>query len=272
MGVSVGQVNFDRDAGLALIAGPCALESTDHALMLAQTLADLCRERGIGYVFKASFDKANRTAVGSARGIGLDQALDSFRAIKEKVGCPVLTDVHEPHQCAPVAAMVDILQIPAFLCRQTDLLVAAGDSGACVNIKKGQFLAPEDMSYAAAKVASTGNQRILLTERGTSFGYRDLVVDMRGLETMAETGYPVIFDATHSVQNPGGGGGKSSGRREFVAPLARAAVAVGVAGLFIETHEQPGRAPSDAATMLPLEQMPALLDRLVTLNACVKGG
>ncbi len=243
------------------------MESEDHTLMMAERLSALCQARNIDFVFKASFDKANRTSGDSARGVGLDTALQTFRRVKEQIGCAVLTDIHEAEQCAPVAEVVDILQIPAFLCRQTSLLEAAGKTGACINIKKGQFLAPEDMEFAAAKVAASGNTKILLTERGASFGYRNLVVDMRSLVIMAETGYPVIFDATHSVQSPGGAGGKSGGRREFVPPLARAALAVGVAGLFIETHQDPDSAPSDGPNMLPLSEMAAFLDQCQAIDA-----
>ena len=259
--VSVSGAVFDQQKPFSLIAGPCSMESTDHSLMMAERLSTLCSVRNIDFVFKASFDKANRTSGDSARGVGLDAALRTFQRVKEQIGCAVLTDIHEAAQCAPVAEVVDILQIPAFLCRQTSLLEAAGKTGACINIKKGQFLAPEDMEFAAAKVAACGNEKILLTERGASFGYRNLVVDMRALVIMAETGYPVIFDATHSVQSPGGAGGKSGGKREFVPPLARAALAVGVAGLFIETHQDPDSAPSDGPNMLPLSDMAAFLDQ-----------
>ena len=268
--VAVSSAVFAQNHPFSLIAGPCSMESSDHSLMLAERLSALCQARSIGFVFKASFDKANRTSGDSARGVGLDAALQTFRRIKEQIGCAVLTDIHEAEQCAPVAEVVDILQIPAFLCRQTSLLEAAGKTGACINIKKGQFLAPEDMEFAAAKVAACGNHNILLTERGASFGYRNLVVDMRGLVTMAETGYPVVFDATHSVQSPGGAGGKSGGRREFVPPLARAALAVGVAGLFIETHQDPDNAPSDGPNMLPLSEMAAFLDQCQAIDIACK--
>ncbi|NQY82335.1 MAG: 3-deoxy-8-phosphooctulonate synthase [Alphaproteobacteria bacterium] len=268
--VRIGQVSFDQQQPLSLIAGPCSLETLDHALMMAESLSKICAARDIGFVFKASFDKANRTAGDMARGVGLDAALEIFRKLKEHVGCPVLTDVHEAEQCAPVAEIVDALQIPAFLCRQTSLLQAAGRTGRCVNIKKGQFLAAEDMKFAAEKVMMVGNENILLTERGVSFGYRNLVVDMRNLVIMAETGYPVIFDATHSVQSPGGEGGKSGGKREFVPPLARAALAVGVAGLFIETHQDPDSAPSDGPNMVQLSDMATLLDQLQMIDRCVK--
>lgn len=268
--VAVSGAFFDQNQPFSLIAGPCSMESMDHSLMMAEKLNALCHARGIDFVFKASFDKANRTSGDSPRGVGLDAALETFRRIKEQIGCPVLTDIHEAEQCAPVAEVVDILQIPAFLCRQTSLLQAAGESGACINIKKGQFLAPEDMEFAAEKVAACGNKNILLTERGASFGYRNLVVDMRALVIMAETGYPVIFDATHSVQSPGGAGGKSGGKREFVPPLARAALAVGVAGLFIETHQDPDNAPSDGPNMLPLADMPAFLDQCQAIDQACK--
>lgn len=270
--IDVGQVTFGQQNRLVLIAGPCSLENTDHALMIADSLQKACDKRQIGYVFKASFDKANRTSGTSARGVGLEEALRIFARIKQQIGCPIVTDIHEAHQCAPVAEQVDILQIPAFLCRQTSLLQAAAKTQRCINIKKGQFLAPADMAHAAQKVADMGNHDILLTERGTTFGYRDLVVDMRGLVEMAETGYPVIFDATHSVQSPGGGGGKSSGKREFVPPLARAAIAVGIAGLFIETHEEPDarHVPSDGPNMIPLASMGDLLDEWRQLDDCIK--
>ena len=268
--VSLGTVEFAAHRPFALIAGPCALQSHDHALMIAEALAEICQRVGIGLVFKSSFDKANRTAGDSARGVGLDKALEIFTAVREKTGLPVVTDVHEISQCATVAQAVDMLQIPAFLCRQTDLLRAAGATGLAVNIKKGQFLAPQDMQYAAAKVAGEGNQRVLLTERGTTFGYRDLVVDMRGLALMAEAGYPVIFDATHAVQSPGGGGGKSSGNRAFVPTLARAALGVGVAGLFVETHEDPDSAPSDGPNMLPLADIEAHLRQWQLIDQACK--
>ncbi len=268
--VTVSNVTFDQKKAFSLIAGPCSMETTDHALMIADHLIELCSARNIDFVFKASFDKANRTSGDTARGVGLDQALETFRLVKERFGCAVLTDIHEAEQCAPVAEVVDILQIPAFLCRQTSLLEAAGKTGACINIKKGQFLAPEDMEFAAAKIAACDNEKILLTERGASFGYRNLVVDMRSLVIMAETGYPVIFDATHSVQSPGGAGGKSGGKREFVPPLARAALAVGVAGLFVETHQDPETAPSDGPNMLPLADMAAFLDQCQAIDTACK--
>jgi 2-dehydro-3-deoxyphosphooctonate aldolase (KDO 8-P synthase) len=270
MAVQVGPVRFANDAPLCLIAGPCQIETRDHALGLARALADLCAGLGVGFVFKASFDKANRSSLAGARGVGMAQGLAILAEVRAAVGCPVLTDVHEAGQCAAVAEAVDILQIPAFLCRQTDLLLAAGATGRAINVKKGQFLAPWDMAQVAAKIASTGNERILLCERGTTFGYNMLVSDFRALPVMAATGRPVVFDATHSVQLPGGLGHASGGQREFVAPLARAAVAVGCAAVFVETHEAPDRAPSDGPTMLPLPAMAGLLADLVALDRVVK--
>jgi 2-dehydro-3-deoxyphosphooctonate aldolase (KDO 8-P synthase) len=264
--VEVGPVRFSNDAPLALIAGPCQIESAGHARRIAGFLAETCAALGIGFVFKASYDKANRSSLTGARGVGMEAGLEVLAGIRAEFGCPVLTDVHEPAHCAPVAEAVDILQIPAFLCRQTDLLLAAGATGRAVNVKKGQFLAPWDMANVAEKVASTGNRRILLTERGTSFGYNMLVSDMRALPVMARTGYPVVFDATHSVQLPGGLGSASGGQREFVAPLARAAVAVGVAAVFVECHDDPDNAPSDGPNMLPLAAMRPLLERLIALD------
>ncbi|HUF55486.1 MAG TPA: 3-deoxy-8-phosphooctulonate synthase [Thermohalobaculum sp.] len=264
--VTVGDVAFGGGGPFALIAGPCQAEGVQHSVDIAGALAGICAERGIGFVFKASYDKANRSSLSGRRGLGLDEGLKALAEVRRAVGVPVLTDVHEPGHCPQAAEVADILQIPAFLCRQTDLLLAAGRTGRAVNVKKGQFLAPWDIGNVAEKVASTGNRRILLTERGVSFGYNTLVTDMRGLVQMARTGYPVVFDATHSVQQPGGLGGASGGQREFVAPLARAAVAVGVAGLFIETHPDPDRAPSDGPNMLPLGQMAELLDVLLELD------
>jgi 2-dehydro-3-deoxyphosphooctonate aldolase (KDO 8-P synthase) len=269
--VSAGSVRFGNHLPLALIAGPCAMESRDHTLFMAEALAALAAKLGIGLVFKASFDKANRTSLRGARGIGLDAALEIFSAVKDRFGLPVLTDVHDAAQCAPVAEVVDILQIPAFLCRQTDLLVAAAQTGRVVNVKKGQFLAPWDMKHVLAKVTGAGNANVLATERGVSFGYNTLVSDMRALPELAKTGAPVIFDATHSVQQPGGQGGSSGGQREYVPVLARAAVAVGVAGVFIETHEAPERAPSDGPNMVPLAEMPALIERLMAFDRLAKG-
>jgi 2-dehydro-3-deoxyphosphooctonate aldolase (KDO 8-P synthase) len=268
--VTVGGVTIAQDRPLAIIAGPCQLESLDHALTIATAMRDACAALGLGYVFKASYDKANRTSLGGKRGVGIGKGLEILHAVRTRLGLPVLTDVHAPDQCATVAQAVDILQIPAFLCRQTDLLLAAGETGAAINVKKGQFLAPWDMTNVAAKIASTGNRRILLCERGTSFGYNTLVSDMRGLPIMARTGYPVVFDATHSVQQPGGLGGASGGQREFAPVLARAAVAVGVAAVFIETHEDPDNAPSDGPNMVPLSQMPAVLGVLQRLDAIAK--
>ncbi|HBH25998.1 MAG TPA: 3-deoxy-8-phosphooctulonate synthase [Rhodospirillaceae bacterium] len=260
--VRIGAIDIANDRPFALIAGPCQIESLDHALMCAEAIQRACESAQVPFIYKSSFDKANRTSAATARGVGLDAGLEVLAAVKARFGCPVLTDVHEAGQCAPVAQVADVLQIPAFLCRQTDLLLAAGRTGAAVNIKKGQFLAPWDMARVAEKVASTGNTRILLTERGASFGYNALVSDFRALPIMAATGYPVVFDATHSVMQPGGRGTTSGGQREFVAPLARAAVAVGVAALFIETHEDPDNAPSDGPNMLPLDALGPLLATL----------
>jgi 2-dehydro-3-deoxyphosphooctonate aldolase (KDO 8-P synthase) len=270
--VVVGSVRFANHLPFALIAGPCQMESRAHALETAAALKEMTAKLGIGLVFKTSFDKANRTSASAARGVGLEAALPVFAEIRETLGLPVLTDVHDAAQCAPVAEAVDILQIPAFLCRQTDLLLAAAATGKVVNVKKGQFLAPWDMKNVVAKLVGAGNPNIMLTERGASFGYNTLVSDMRSLPIMAATGAPVIFDATHSVQQPGGQGTSSGGQREFVAVLARAAVAVGVAGLFIETHEDPDRAPSDGPNMVPLSEMPALLARLQAFDRIAKAG
>lgn len=246
----------------ALITGPCQLESYDHAMMMAERIAEACAASRIRWVFKASYDKANRSSLGSQRGLGMEQGLKILGQVKDAFGCPVLTDVHEPSHCDPAAEVCDVLQIPAFLSRQTDLLIAAGLTGAVINIKKGQFLAPWDMANVAAKVASTGNEKILLCERGTSFGYNALVSDFRGLPVMERTGYPVVFDATHSVQQPGGQGQTSGGQREFAPVLARAACAVGISALFIETHEDPDTAPSDGPNMIPVDQMEALVAEL----------
>jgi 2-dehydro-3-deoxyphosphooctonate aldolase (KDO 8-P synthase) len=263
-------VAFSNDAPLVVIAGPCQLESLDHALEIAETMQAACAAAGAGYVFKASYDKANRTSVGGKRGVGMDAGLSMLSAVRDRLGVPVLTDVHAPEHCAPAADAVDILQIPAFLCRQTDLLVAAGETGAVVNVKKGQFLAPWDMPNVVAKIESTGNRRILLTERGASFGYNTLVADMRSLPTMARTGYPVVMDATHSVQQPGGLGGSSGGQREFAPVMARAAVSLGIAAVFIETHQTPDSAPSDGPNMIPLAEMPALVASLMRFDALAK--
>jgi 2-dehydro-3-deoxyphosphooctonate aldolase (KDO 8-P synthase) len=270
--IEVGNVRFGNDLPLALIAGPCALESRAHALEMASALKEIAAKVGVGLVFKTSFDKANRTSSRSARGMGLADALPIFVEIREALRLPVLTDVHEPSQCELVAQAVDILQIPAFLCRQTDLLVAAAKTGRVVNVKKGQFLAPWDMKNVVGKVTGAGNRNVLVTERGVSFGYNTLVSDMRALPILKrETGAPVIFDATHSVQQPGGQGDKSGGEREFVPVLARAAVAVGVAGLFIETHQDPDKAPSDGPNMLPLKEMEPLLRKLIEFDRLAKG-
>ena len=268
--VSVAGVRFGNALPLALIAGPCQIESAAHAFECASALKEICAKRGIGLVFKSSFDKANRTSISGARGVGLEAALRIFADIKTKLGLPLLTDVHEREQCAPVAEVVDILQIPAFLCRQTDLLIAAAQTGAVVNVKKGQFLAPWDMKNVVAKITQSGNGQVLVTERGTSFGYNTLVSDFRSLPIMAGFGAPVIFDATHSVQQPGGQGTSSGGQREFVSVLARAAVAVGVAGLFIETHPDPDHAPSDGPNMVALRDFPGLIADLMEFDAVAK--
>jgi 2-dehydro-3-deoxyphosphooctonate aldolase (KDO 8-P synthase) len=268
--VTVGNAKFGNALPLALIAGPCALESRAHAFEMAEALKAIAGRLGLGFVYKTSFDKANRTSANSARGMGFDKALGIFAELREKLGVPVLTDVHEPDQCAPVAAVVDVLQIPAFLCRQTDLLIAAANTGCVVNVKKGQFLAPWDMANVVAKVTGAGNANVLVTERGVSFGYNTLVSDMRALPVLAKTGAPVIFDATHSVQQPGGQGTSSGGEREYVPVLARAAVAVGVAGVFIETHQDPDKAPSDGPNMIPLKDMEAMLQRLMQFDALAK--
>jgi 2-dehydro-3-deoxyphosphooctonate aldolase (KDO 8-P synthase) len=269
--VAAGAARFGNDLPLALIAGPCVLESRDHALDMAGALKDIAVRLGIGLVYKTSFDKANRTSAASARGVGLDGALGVFADIRAKLGVPVLTDVHESQQCAEVAGVVDVLQIPAFLCRQTDLLVAAAQTGRVINVKKGQFLAPWDMANVVAKITGAGNPNVLVTERGASFGYNTLVSDMRALPILARTtGAPVIFDATHSVQQPGGRGTVSGGEREFVPVLARAAVAVGVAGVFIETHQDPDRAPSDGPNMVPLRDLEALVARLMDFDRLAK--
>jgi 2-dehydro-3-deoxyphosphooctonate aldolase (KDO 8-P synthase) len=269
--VAVGAVRFGNSLPLSLIAGPCALESRAHALEMAVALKEIAARVGVGLVYKTSFDKANRTSAKSARGIGIEQALPIFAEIRDKVGVPVLTDVHEPEQCAAVAQVVDVLQIPAFLCRQTDLLVAAAKTGRAINIKKGQFLAPWDMTNVVDKVTGAGNANVLVTERGVSFGYNTLVSDMRALPIlMRTTGAPVIFDATHSVQQPGGQGTSSGGEREFVPVLARAAVAVGVAAVFVETHQDPDKAPSDGPNMMPLKEMEPLLRQLVEFDRLAK--
>src|ERR1051326_8099759 len=268
--VAVGAARFGNALPLALIAGPCALESRAHALEIAGALKEIASRLGIGLVYKTSFDKANRTSAASARGLGLEAALPVFAEIRVRLGVPVLTDVHETGPCARAAEVVDVLQIPAFLCRQTDLLVAAAKTGRPVNVKKGQFLAPWDMANVVAKITGAGNRNVLVTERGASFGYNPLVSDMRALPILGETGAPVIFDATHSVQQPGGQGTSSGGERGFVTVLARAATAVGIAGLFIETHQDPDRAPSDGPNMIPIKQLPALLERLMQFDRIAK--
>jgi 2-dehydro-3-deoxyphosphooctonate aldolase (KDO 8-P synthase) len=270
--VRVGPVAFGNRLPFVLIAGPCQIESRDHAMEVAGALAAMCAEAGVPLVFKSSYDKANRTSATAARGVGMAAGLAILADVREKFGCPVLTDVHAADQCAPAAGAVDVLQIPAFLCRQTDLLLAAGETGRAVNVKKGQFLAPWDMRHVAAKIAATGNTDILLTERGASFGYNALVADMRSLPIMAETGYPVVMDATHAVQQPGGQGASSGGQREYAPVLARAALAVGVASVFIEAHPDPDQAPSDGPNMIPLRQMPELIARLKAFDMLAKAG
>lgn len=268
--VAIGALRCANSLPLTVIAGPCQIETLDHALRIAEAMADACARAGAGYVFKASYDKANRTSLSGRRGVGMDEGLEILQAVRAELGCPVLTDIHDEAQVTAAAEAVDVIQIPAFLCRQTDLLLAAGRSGAVVNIKKGQFLAPWDMANVAAKVASTGNENILLTERGVSFGYNTLVADMRALPIMARTGYPVIMDATHAVQQPGGQGSASGGQREFAPVLARAAVSLGIAGVFIETHEDPDRAPSDGPNMVPLDAMPRLIETLMRFDQLAK--
>lgn len=264
-GLSVG-----NDQPLSVIAGPCQLESADHALMIAGQMRDICAAHGAQFIFKGSFDKANRTSLSGKRGLGVEDGLKVMQAVKQALNVPVLTDVHLPDQCAAVAEVCDVLQIPAFLCRQTDLLLAAGETGAVINVKKGQFLAPWDMPNVIAKIEATGNSRIMLTERGTSFGYNTLVADMRSLPQMAATGYPVVMDATHSVQQPGGKGGSSGGQREFAPVMARAAVSLGVAAVFIETHEDPDTAPSDGPNMIPLNEMDGLIKSLMQFDQLAK--
>ncbi|PRY74623.1 2-dehydro-3-deoxyphosphooctonate aldolase (KDO 8-P synthase) [Yoonia maritima] len=268
--IDIGHLSVSNDAPLMLIAGPCQLEGLDHAQMIAGHMAEVCAAHGAQFVFKGSFDKANRTSLNGKRGLGIDEGLKVMQAVKDSVGCPVLTDIHTPEQCSTVAEVCDIMQIPAFLCRQTDLLLAAGETGAVINIKKGQFLAPWDMPNVVAKIESTGNNRILLTERGSSFGYNTLVADMRSLPTMAKSGYPVVMDATHSVQQPGGQGGSSGGQREFAPVMARAAVSLGIAAVFIETHEDPDNAPSDGPNMIPLDKMEALVESLMAFDRLAK--
>ena len=270
-GSGEGAVSFSNTGKLSLIAGPCQMESRDHAFMIAGRLSEVCKSLGIGLVYKSSYDKANRTSLSAERGIGLETAMEVFADLKKEFGFPVLTDVHTEEHCALVAPVVDVLQIPAFLCRQTDLLIAAAKTGRAINIKKGQFLAPWDMKNVLAKVVNSGNPNVMACERGASFGYNTLVSDMRSLPIMAQTGAPVIFDATHSVQQPGGQGGSSGGQREFVETLARAAVAVGVAGVFIETHEDPDNAPSDGPNMVQIDNLQPLLEKLLAFDAISKG-
>ncbi|MCK0122153.1 3-deoxy-8-phosphooctulonate synthase [Loktanella sp. F6476L] len=260
--VTVGDIPIGGSHPIAMITGPCQLESLDHARMMAEKIAEACAETGTKFIFKASYDKANRSSVTTKRGLGMEAGLEILGRIKEEFGVPILTDVHDARQCAPAAEVCDILQIPAFLCRQTDLLLAAGETGAAINVKKGQFLAPWDMGNVAEKIASTGNERIMLCDRGTSFGYNTLVSDFRGLPIMAQTGYPTVFDATHSVQQPGGQGTTSGGQREFAPVLARAACAVGVSAIFMETHEDPDSAPSDGPNMIPVDQMARVIKTL----------
>ncbi|MEC8743576.1 MAG: 3-deoxy-8-phosphooctulonate synthase [Candidatus Puniceispirillaceae bacterium] len=264
--VTIGNYSVGDGKPLLLISGPCQIETRDHAFYCAETLASAAEKAGMNFVYKSSFDKANRTSMSAARGAGIEEGLRILADVKAEFNCPVLTDIHLPEQCAPVAEVCDILQIPAFLCRQTDLIVAAARTGAVVNIKKGQFLAPWDMKHVAAKAVEAGNEQLLLTERGTSFGYNTLVSDFRGLPQMASFGFPVIFDATHSVAQPGGLGGASGGQREFVSVLARAAVAVGVQGLFMESHQDPDNAPSDGPNMVPISDMPDLLGQLARIH------
>ncbi|MEO1542767.1 MAG: 3-deoxy-8-phosphooctulonate synthase [Pseudomonadota bacterium] len=270
--VTVGSVEFGNTRPFVLIAGPCQIESLAHARAMAERIAEAAQRSSVPWVYKSSFDKANRSSHATPRGVGMDAGLEILGRIRQEFNVPVLTDIHLPDQCAPVADIADILQIPAFLSRQTDLLLAAGETGAAVNVKKGQFLAPWDMANVASKIASTGNEKILLCERGTSFGYNTLVNDFRSLPIMAETGYPVVYDATHSVQQPGGKGTSSGGDRRFVPMLASAALAVGCAALFIETHEDPDNAPSDGPNMVPVEQLPGLLQRLTAIDAVTKSG
>ena len=268
--VAIGGLTVGNDRPLTMISGPCQIESADHAQMIAGTMAEACRAVGAQYIFKASYDKANRTSLKGRRGVGIEAGLKVLEGVRKAIGAPVLTDIHDAEQARMAAAVVDVIQIPAFLCRQTDLLIAAGETGAVVNIKKGQFLAPWDMANVADKVASTGNTRILLTERGVSFGYNTLVADMRALPIMAQTGYPVIMDATHSVQAPGGQGGSSGGDRRFAPVMARAAVSLGIAGVFVETHQDPDSAPSDGPNMIRLSDMSALLSSLMEFDRLAK--
>jgi 2-dehydro-3-deoxyphosphooctonate aldolase (KDO 8-P synthase) len=268
--VNVGDIAIGAKNPFALITGPCQLESLDHARVMAEKIAEACAATGTRFIFKASYDKANRSSISSQRGLGMDEGLTILSKIRDEFGCPILTDVHDAAQCAPAGEVVDVIQIPAFLCRQTDLLLAAGQTGCAINVKKGQFLAPWDMGNVAEKIASTGNEKIMLCDRGTSFGYNTLVSDFRGLPTMAATGYPVVFDATHSVQQPGGQGATTGGQREFAPVLARAAVAVGVSALFIETHEDPDNAPSDGPNMIPVTKMAQLIGQLREIDDLTK--
>jgi 2-dehydro-3-deoxyphosphooctonate aldolase (KDO 8-P synthase) len=269
--VTIRDIKIAQNLPFTLIAGPCQLESLDHARMMATGIADACAAAGINWVFKASYDKANRSSLSGQRGVGMDKGLEILGTIGQEFNVPTITDVHEPWHCAKAAEVVDILQIPAFLCRQTDLLLAAGETGKAINVKKGQFLAPWDMGNAVKKIESTGNENIMLCERGTTFGYGQLVTDMRALPIMAATGYPTVFDATHSVQMPGSKGTSTGGQREFVEPLARAAIAIGTGAVFIETHEDPDNAPSDGPNMVPLAEMTALLKRLKAYDDITKG-
>lgn len=269
--IDINGVKIGDNEPFALIAGPCQIETLDHARQVAEGIVEACAKTGTRFIYKSSYDKANRSSLGSARGLGMDDGLKVLETIRTEFGCPVITDVHSESHCAPVAEVVDVLQIPAFLCRQTDLLVAAGETGRAINVKKGQFLAPWEMANVAAKIASTGNDRIMLCDRGTSFGYNTLVSDFRSLPIMAQTGYPVVFDATHSVQQPGGLGATSGGQREFASVLARAACAVGVSALFIETHQDPDNAPCDGPNMIPLSEMEALITTLRAYDDLTKG-
>ena len=268
--IKIGNVVIGGAAPIALITGPCQLETRDHTMFMAEAIAKACSATGTGFIFKASYDKANRSSISTQRGIGMDEGLKILAEVRDAFGCPVLTDVHDAAQCVPAGEVVDVIQIPAFLCRQTDLLLAAGRTGRAINVKKGQFLAPWDMGNVAEKIASTGNDAIMLCDRGTSFGYNTLVSDFRGLPIMAQTGYPVVFDATHSVQQPGGQGTTSGGQREFAPVLARAACAVGMSALFIETHQDPDNAPSDGPNMIPVDQMAGLIGTLRDFDALIK--
>jgi 2-dehydro-3-deoxyphosphooctonate aldolase (KDO 8-P synthase) len=268
--VPIGALTVGNDRPLTIIAGPCQIESRDHAQMIAGHMAEVCARAGAQFIFKASYDKANRSSLSTQRGLGMEAGLQVLADVKAAIGCPVLTDIHSADHCIPVAGVCDVLQIPAFLCRQTDLLIAAGETGAAINVKKGQFLAPWDMANVAAKIASTGNSRILLTERGASFGYNTLVVDMKSFPIMAQTGYPVVMDATHAVQAPGGNGTSSGGDRRFAPVMARAAVSLGIAAVFIETHQDPDNAPSDGPNMVRLDQMEALINSLMAFDRLAK--